>query len=250
MTNLLKKNENRKNFMSALFYCPEIAENPILSEEESRHCLQVLRYGIGDKIIIIDGKGYFWETEIIGKQGKKCLLKVIEKHLDTKNQREYRLHLAIAPTKNIERIEWMIEKCTEIGIDEISFLLCSRSERKEIKLERLEKIGLQAAKQSQKAFLPKINDMMKLEKFLASDFPSDTFKGLAHLENTDKKFFGKVATHNKSYCILIGPEGDFTSEEIAQSKKAGFEAISLGNSVLRTETAGVYVSAGLNIMNF
>jgi 16S rRNA (uracil1498-N3)-methyltransferase len=236
--------------MSALFYCPEIAENPVLSEEESRHCLQVLRYQIGDSIELIDGKGYFWKALIAGKEGKKCILKPQKKHLDEKSQRNYRFHLAIAPTKNIERMEWLVEKSTEIGIDEISFVLCKRSERKELKLERLEKIAVQAAKQSKKAFLPKINEMIKLESFLNSIFPQNTSKWVAHLENDEKKVLGQSLIQPQgNYCVLIGPEGDFTPEEISLAKKNGFEAISLGNSVLRTETAGLYVCAGLAMLN-
>ncbi|MFN3316118.1 MAG: 16S rRNA (uracil(1498)-N(3))-methyltransferase, partial [Raineya sp.] len=236
--------------MSALFYCPEIAENPVLSEEESRHCLQVLRYQIGDKIKLIDGKGYFWEAEITEKQAKKCLLKIIDKHLDERNQRNYHFHLAIAPTKNIERIEWLVEKCTEIGIDEISFLLCQRSERKELKLERLEKIAVQAAKQSQRAFLPKINEMQKLSVFLEKTKLHKAQKWIAHLEENERKIFGKnLIVPQNNYCVLIGPEGDFGTEEIVLAKSFGFEAISLGNSVLRTETAGVYVCAGLAVFN-
>lgn len=236
--------------MSALFYCPEIAENPVLSEEESRHCLQVLRYQIGDTIELFDGKGYFWQALIAGKQGKKCILKPQTKRLDEKSQRNYRFHLAIAPTKNTERIEWLVEKCTEIGIDEISFVLCKRSERKELKLERLEKIAVQAAKQSRKAFLPKINEMIKLESFSNSIFPQNTNKWVAHLENDEKKVLGKSLIQPQgNYCVLIGPEGDFTPEEIILAKENGFEAISLGNSVLRTETAGVYVCAGLSFFS-
>lgn len=235
--------------MSALFYCPSIAEAPVLSEEESKHCLQVLRHRIGDNIQLFDGKGYFWEAEIVGTQGKKCLLKVLRKYRDEKNHRNYRLHLAIAPPKHIERTEWLLEKCTEIGIDEVSFILCQRSERKEIRVERLEKILVQAAKQSKRALLPKINDMIKLDKFLASPHASATFKGIAHLEESDRKSFREFAHKQGDYCILIGPEGDFTSEEIFLAKQAGFEAISLGNSVFRTETAGMYVCAGLAFLS-
>lgn len=234
--------------MSALFYCPDIAQIPILSEEESRHCLQVLRHNIGDKITIIDGKGYFWEAEIAGKQGKKCLLKVVGKYLDEKSQRNYYLHIAIAPTKNIERMEWLLEKCTEIGIDEVSFLLCKRSERKEIKLERLEKIIVQAAKQSRKAFLPKINEMQKLSVFLEDMKKQSQGKWIAHLEPAEKKTLGQIVQNNTSYAILLGPEGDFEQEEIAAAKLAGFESISLGNAVLRTETAGLLVCAGLAVL--
>ncbi|GAB4127821.1 MAG: 16S rRNA (uracil(1498)-N(3))-methyltransferase [Raineya sp.] len=230
--------------MSALFYCPEINENPVLSEEESRHCLQVLRHKIGDTIQLIDGKGYFWEAKITEIQNKKCLLSIQKKTLDKQSQRNYYLHLAIAPTKNIERIEWLIEKCTEIGINEISFVLCKRSERKELKLERLMKIAIQAAKQSHKAFLPKINEITKLENFLTSS--SASIKWIAHLTAAEKKTFSpNILQKQGSYCVLIGPEGDFTPEEISLAQKNGFEAVSLGNSVLRTETAGMYVCAGL-----
>jgi len=231
--------------MPALFYCPEIAQNSVLSEEESRHCLQVLRHKEGDTINLIDGKGYFWQAEICRIESKKCVLKPLSKSFDTKNQRNYYLHIAVAPTKNIERMEWLVEKCTEIGIDEISFVLCSRSERKEIKLERLEKIAVQAMKQSQRAFLPKINAMEKLPKFLEN--VSQQNKWIAHLGGSEKKFFGQMVSENSQYCVLIGPEGDFSPEEVVLACAKGFEAISLGNAVLRTETAALLVCAGLAV---
>lgn len=235
--------------MSALFYCPDIAQIPILPEEESKHCLQVLRYDIGDTITLIDGKGYFWRAEITGKQGKKCLLKIIKKQLDEKSRRNYYLHLAIAPTKNIDRIEWLLEKCTEIGIDEISFLQCKRSERKEIRLERLEKIAIQAAKQSKKAFLPKINEMQKFLAFLENLREQHTGKWIAHLSDSQKVDISDIHQYKGSHIVLIGPEGDFEKEEIEAAQKAGFEAINLGNSVLRTETAALLVCAAWTVLS-
>lgn len=227
--------------MAALFYAPAIAQQAFLPEEEARHCLQVLRYQKGDTILVVDGKGYFWEALITNAQVKHCSLEIKKQSFDEAHLRDYYLHLAIAPTKNIDRMEWLVEKCTEIGIDEISFLQCQRSERKEVKIERLEKVAIQAMKQSQKAFLPKINGIAKFKDFLIEqkDYESKLIGYVP--SDTESKNFLHFLQKSKKVCMLVGPEGDFTEQEIQEAQLQGFEVVSLGKSVLRTETAGLAV---------
>ena len=250
-----------------LFYTPNIASNQELSAEETTHALRVLRLKNGDKVQLVDGKGGFYEAKII-LEGKKCLLNVFSQKKDNKRSDTY-IHLAIAPTKNIDRIEFMLEKCVEIGIDEVSFLSCRYSERKNIKLERLEKVAIQAMKQSLKTFLPKINEMIDFEKFLVRQNAENQLF-VAHLEETERKLFSKEVyqcfekksenqsenqqqktpqnTINASFCVLIGAEGDFSTQEIENAKKHNYVPVSLGNSRLRTETAGIFVCQTIEII--
>ena len=250
-----------------LFYTPHIAHNQELPAEETVHALRVLRLKNGDKVQLIDGKGGFYEAKLI-LEGKKCLLNVFSEKKDDKRSDIY-VHLAIAPTKNIDRIEFMLEKCVEIGIDEISFLNCRYSERKNIKLERLEKVAIQAMKQSLKTFLPKINEMIDFDKFLSRQNTENQLF-IAHLEATERKLFSKEVYHffkdftenksenqqnnqqnqlpNVSFCMLIGAEGDFSPQEIENAKKKNYLPVSLGESRLRTETAGIFVCQTIEII--
>lgn len=242
-----------------LFYTPNIATNQELSADETVHALRVLRLKNGDKVQLIDGKGGFYEAKII-LEGKKCLLNIFSEKKEDKRSNTY-IHLAIAPTKNIDRIEFMLEKCVEIGVDEVSFLNCRYSERKNIKLERLEKVAIQAMKQSLKTFLPKINEMIDFEKFLLrQNLENQLF--VAHLEATERKLFSKEIYQffeknqqktpqtiiNASFCMLIGAEGDFSPQEIENAKKHHYLPVSLGNSRLRTETAGIFVCQTIEII--
>jgi len=204
-----------------------------VSEEESKHICKVLRMQVGDKIALLNGKGFYFETEIIEAHPKKCRLKILNtKHEDKK---PYELHIAIAPTKLNDRMEWFLEKATEIGVTEITFLLTQKSERKDVKMERFEKILISAMKQSKRLFLPTLNPMIKLEKFIETH-PNGL---IAHCEDGKKS---TIPMHLKtSSCpILIGPEGDFTSSEIEFALKNGFTPVMLGETRLRTETAGIY----------
>ncbi len=239
-----------------LFYTPNIAHNQELPQEESVHALRVLRLKNGDKVQLIDGKGGFYEAKLI-LEGKKCLLNVFSEKKDDKRSNTY-IHLAIAPTKNIDRIEFMLEKCVEIGIDKVSFLNCRYSERKNIKLERLEKVAIQAMKQSLKTFLPKINEMIDFDKFLSRQNAENQLF-IAHLEATERKLFSKEVYQffennqqnnppNPSFCMLIGAEGDFSPQEIEQAKLKNYLPVSLGESRLRTETAGIYVCQTIEII--
>ncbi len=243
-----------------LFYTPNIAHNQELPTEESVHALRVLRLKNGDKVQLIDGKGGFYEAKLI-LEGKKCLLNIFSEKKNDKRSNTY-IHLAIAPTKNIDRIEFMLEKCVEIGIDEVSFLNCRYSERKNIKLERLEKVAIQAMKQSLKTFLPKINEMIDFDKFLLRQNAGNQLF-IAHLEAAERKLFSKEvyqyfennqqnntsnASSNASFCMLIGAEGDFSPQEIEQAKQKNYLPVSLGESRLRTETAGIFVCQTIEII--
>ncbi len=243
-----------------LFYTPNIAHNQELPAEESVHALRVLRLKNGDKVQLIDGKGGFYEAKLI-LEGKKCLLNIFSEKKNDKRSNIY-THLAIAPTKNIDRIEFMLEKCVEIGIDEVSFLNCRYSERKNIKLERLEKVAIQAMKQSLKTFLPKINEMVDFDKFLLRQNTENQLF-IAHLEATERKLFSKEVyqlflennttnqqnnASNPSFCMLIGAEGDFSTQEIEQAKQKNYLPVSLGESRLRTETAGIFVCQTIEII--
>ncbi len=229
-----------------VFFTPEIRRITYqLTEEESKHAIKVLRMGAGDEICMIDGVGGLYYGIIDEPDPKKCIIRVIEK-IEQYNRRSYQIHIAIAPTKNIERFEWFLEKATEIGIDEITPLLCQRSERKSIKNDRLEKIILSAMKQSVKAYKPKLNKLTRFSDFVLSK----TFEGglIAHCEDNPKPSLKSKIAGNQKFTILIGPEGDFTPDEIELAKTKGFQEIHLGKSRLRTETAGVVACHTVNIL--
>jgi 16S rRNA (uracil1498-N3)-methyltransferase len=232
--------------MAQIFYAPEIETKLMLPEEEAKHCLQVLRKKMNDQVLVINGKGSFFEVKLLSENPKQCSVQIMKKYADT-HTRPYYLHIAIAPTKNIERIEWFLEKCTEIGIDEISFLQCKHSERKEVKTERLEKICIQAIKQSQKAFLPKINPIIPFSKFLEQNLAEYTERWIAHVHTKQPIVFQQIVQAKGKICVLIGPEGDFENSEVTKALEKGFQAVSLGNSVLRTETAGIFVCCSLAV---
>ena len=217
-----------------LFYCPEVFEGSCyLSNEESRHCVKVLRKQEGDVIHLIDGKGSFYEVEITVASQKKVLFDIVKQWSEA--PRSYSLHIAIAPTKNNDRYEWFLEKATEIGVDEITPVVCAHSERKVIKQERMEKIILSATKQSLKAKLPTLNPAISFKEFFAKEHLSDCF--IAHCEEQDKTSLQSIVSDNS--LILIGPEGDFSSKEINVALIHNFKPVSLGSSRLRTETAGI-----------
>lgn len=230
-----------------LFYIPEIAGNTVtLDADESKHAVKVLRLSSGDKIQIVDGKGGFYLAEILDAHPKSCSISILETQKEFE-KRNFSLHLAIAPTKNIDRFEWCLEKCTEIGIDTITPLLSEHSERKVIKSERLEKILVSAMKQSVKAYLPKLNELTRFEELIKTDFQGEKY--IAHCNDGEKQHLQKLVSGGKDVLILIGPEGDFSPEEVEQAKAAGFTEISLGNARLRTETAGVVACHIVNLAN-
>ncbi|MEQ9660273.1 16S rRNA (uracil(1498)-N(3))-methyltransferase [Fulvivirga sp.] len=229
-----------------LFYEPNVSGDQfILNEEESRHCIKVLRKKAEDNITIIDGKGNFITAQILDAHPKKCQVKVIETQAE--NPRKFYIHIAIAPTKNVDRIEWFIEKSVEIGIDEISFINCQNSERRLIKMDRIEKKAISAMKQSLKATMPKLNDIQSFKDFINTENNSDKFIGFVDMDNPHHLVH--KAQKSSKYLMLIGPEGDFTLEEVALALNNGFQKISLGQSRLRTETAGISACCLFNMIN-
>ena len=218
----------------------------ILNEEESLHCVKVLRHKVGDIIRVIDGNG----TRAIGKieaaHAKQCAVSLTDKEV-VKQSRNYKLHIAIAPTKNIERIEWFVEKAVEIGIDEISFIKCKNSERSVIKDDRLRKVAEAAVKQSQQAFIPKLNALVDYKEFMKIN--NSDIKLIAHCEKDKKQHIKQYISLNKSFTVLIGPEGDFTKDEIAAAISNNYLPVALGESRLRTETAGMFACAAFASIN-
>lgn len=218
-----------------------------LSEEESWHCIKVLRHKRGDAVNMLDGLGTMYICTLIQDHPKKCLLRIESKELKYP-VKPYHLHLAIAPTKNIERIEWMVEKAVEIGINELTFLNCNNSERKQIKTERIEKIIHSACKQSMQFHFPKLNDLVDFNKFIFMEF-SGFSKFIAHCQTPELVLFSERVNASSNVLCLVGPEGDFTITEVNDAKAKGFEEVSLGTSRLRTETAGLYICNTLAVLS-
>lgn len=230
-----------------LFYAPDIAEKTYtLNEEESKHCIRVLRLALGDEITLIDGRGGLYKTRIVNPEPKRCMVEVYESTHEFEKRNHY-LHIAIAPTKNIERFEWFLEKATEIGIDEITPLLCDHSERKVVNNERLEKIIISAVKQSIKAYVPLLNPMIPFKQFIQLKQQGSQF--IAHCASKELKQLKNEIKPLLKNIILIGPEGDFSTEEINLAIKNNCNEISLGTSRLRTETAGVVACHTINLIN-
>ena len=224
-----------------LFYCPDIETKRTLSEEESAHCVRVLRYNAGDEILITDGKGTTYTARITNPHPKHCDFEIISREKQQPHH-NFHLHIAIAPTKNIERMEWAIEKCVEIGVDEITPLLCRFSELKQLLTDRLEKIILSAAKQSLTPYLPVLHELTPYEEFIRSQesgIRSEEQKFIAHCYKDDKRVLKDEIQQGRDVLVLIGPEGDFSEQEVADALRLGFVPVSLGNSRLRTETAAV-----------
>ena len=231
-----------------LFYTPDIqGKTYILNEEESNHCNKVLRLNVGSTIYLIDGVGGFYTAEIVEAKKKAVLLTITDKQ-ENFGKRNHHLHIAIAPTKNIDRLEWFLEKATEIGIDEVTPIICDRSERKSVKEERLTKVITAAVKQSLTAYHPKLNPVVSYQEFIKRAFVCDKF--VAHcLENADKQAIDQLIAANQRSLILIGPEGDFTPKEIALALQNGYKPVTLGNTRLRTETAGLAACFEINYIN-
>jgi 16S rRNA (uracil1498-N3)-methyltransferase len=219
-----------------LFYCPDIVDNTYtLNEEESKHCIRVLRLSEGDRIYITDGAGALHETVIIKADPRKCSVTVVKTELTAKSSPE--LHIAIAPPKNIERFEWFLEKTTEIGIAEITPLICEHSERTVLKPHRLVKILISAMKQSLRTFLPQMHDASCFLRFVTANFQGQKF--IASCTTGQEALLSKTYRPGEDAIILIGPEGDFSDEELSLAVENGYTPVSLGPSRLRTETAGV-----------
>jgi 16S rRNA (uracil1498-N3)-methyltransferase len=231
-----------------IFYASNIVGDLLeFDEEETRH-LQVLRYALGRSLHVVDGKGNWYEAALLELGKKKAIAKIIS-HTPQAERKPYRLHLAIAPTKNIERLEWFLEKATEIGVDEITPLVCRHSERAQVRADRLEKILLSAMKQSLKTFLPRLNPLTPLKTFLPAQKDFDGQKCIAWITDPPAALLQQTYQLGQSVIVVIGPEGDFAPEEIEQAKACNFSPVSLGTSRLRTETAGVVAVHTIELMN-
>lgn len=229
-----------------IFYAPDIRINPELPEEEAGHCVRVLRLSEGDEILVADGKGEFHQAVIRRAHPKHCEVEILKSWSPAPLWPAY-LHIAVAPTKNMDRMEWFAEKATEIGIDAITFLCCQFSERREIKTARIEKILVSAMKQSQKARLPQLGEMTPFKTFVRQPFEGRKF--IAHCEDGEKWSLKSLLGPGENALILIGPEGDFSPEEIQMALDNGFEPISLGDSRLRTETAALVACMTARLAN-
>ncbi|MFV0390364.1 MAG: 16S rRNA (uracil(1498)-N(3))-methyltransferase [Paludibacteraceae bacterium] len=229
-----------------LFYAPDIAVEQSLSEEESRHAVRVLRVKVNDEINIVDGIGGLYKAVVTNPNPKRCEFEITDT-IQNFARKNYRLHIAIAPTKNIERFEWFVEKSTEFGIDEITPILCRYSERKQLKVERLKKIIISAAKQSLQANFPKINPLETFEAFLSRQTDHPCF--IAHCYEGAKPLLSSVYQIGDDCTLLIGPEGDFSQDEVESAIKSDYQPISLGHSRLRTETAGIAACHTIVMLN-
>ncbi|WP_412561024.1 16S rRNA (uracil(1498)-N(3))-methyltransferase [Winogradskyella sp. MIT101101] len=231
-----------------LFYNPNISENDSVfsfDKDESRHIVKVLRKKVGDQLHITNGKGWLFEAELISADAKHCSVNITSKNLQPK--RNFHLHLAVAPTKMNDRYEWFLEKATEIGIEEITPIICDNSERKVVKLERFERIIQSAMKQSLQCYLPKLNAPMSFQDFVNQEFSGQKF--IAHCEETDKKSLKSELITNEDCILLIGPEGDFSVKEIEMALAANYIPVTLGDTRLRTETAAITACHSVAFVN-
>ena len=234
-----------------LFYTPDITHTAnlyTLSEEESKHCVRVLRMQEGDHIRLIDGKGTFYEAVINDANPKRCTVSIESIHADP-GKRDFIIHIAVAPTKNIDRLEWFLEKATEIGIDEITPIECEHSERAVVKMDRLNKVITAAMKQSMKAFHPLLHELKSFKETMAKSKDFEGQKFIAHCRPGEKRSLKDEYRKGSSAMILIGPEGDFSVDEVKLATSNGFIPVSLGTSRLRTETAAVVACHTINLLN-
>ncbi len=220
------------------FFFPNLSENIItLDEDESKHAVRVLRLVVGNEVMLVDGKGNCAFATVSEDHPKRCSLEIRERKKET-TDRNYKLHIAIAPTKNLDRLEWFIEKATEIGIDSIIMIGCDHSERFTVKLDRMEKVTVSAIKQSQQSWLPEVTGVISFKEFL-KNVPATAHKFIAHCYETEKKTLKSELKPVGDIFILIGPEGDFSPTEIDLAIEKGFVPVSLGERRLRTETAAL-----------
>ena len=233
--------------MTQFFYSDHVfGETIILPEDEAHHALKVLRKHKGDSIIAVDGEGGWYETVLETEKIQNCKLKIVDRKKEFGKSNHY-IHIAMAPPKSHDRAEWFVEKAVEIGIQEISFVITQYSERSNIKMNRLKSRAVSSMKQSLKAYLPQINDMLTISDFV--EICSNSEKYVGYLRDSRTNFMLKSAKPGNNYCVLIGPEGDFMPEEIDLAKSCDFQTISLGKNRLRTETAGIAACHILNIIN-
>lgn len=227
-----------------LFYQPD--QVSFLTEDDSRHAVKTLRLGVGDGIAVTDGHGNRHSAVITQADSRRCGFRIIE--TQTTPSRPFSIRICVAPTKNIDRIEWFVEKAVEIGIERISFFFGQHSERRVLKLERIEKIAIAAMKQSLQSYLPQLDEAVLFSDLLET--VNDEQRFIAHLpDNSAPTNLAKIATAQRRYVVLIGPEGDFSEKEIQQAVAAGFQMVTLGPNRLRTETAALTACQLLNFLN-
>jgi len=234
--------------VATLFYTPDIGEAKTytLNEEESRHCIKVLRLPEGTLVHLVDGEGGFYTARIQRADPKRCILEITGVEREFRKP-AYKLHIAIAPTKNIDRFEWFLEKATEAGIDEITPLICARSERRTVRTDRLFKRITAAMKQSVRAYHPVLHEPVGFRDFMAE--PPSARPYIAHCAPGTKTYLSGTVRAGERVLVLIGPEGDFTPEEVDLALRQGFTALSLGEARLRTETAGLAVCFEMGLLN-
>lgn len=229
-----------------IFYAPEIATCPELPEEESGHAVRVLRHVEGDEIEVVDGHGTWYHCRISAAHPKHCGVQILSSRSDS--HWNYRVELAIGPTKNLDRMEWWLEKATEMGLDRFIPLRCRFSERKELKTERMRKIAISAMKQSLKATLPEIDEMTDIKRFLTEPFEGQKF--IAHcMEDQPRQLLSHLVQKGNAVRVLIGPEGDFSPEEVQLALENGYQPVSLGDQRLRTETAALASVHTVHLIN-
>lgn len=229
-----------------IFYSPDITSCPELPEEESGHAVRVLRHKEGDELTVVDGVGNFYKTHITSANHKHCAVEIDEtipeKHWS------YFVEIAVAPTKNLDRMEWFLEKATEMGLDRFVPLKCRFSERKELKIERMQKIAVSAMKQSLKATLPIVETMTDISAYIQEDFDGQKF--IAHcIKDLPRRLLSKEIKPGEKIRVLIGPEGDFSEDEVLLAINNGYIPISLGDQRLRTETAALASVHTVHIIN-
>ena len=222
------------------FYAPDAASSSELPADEANHALKVLRLKAGDELLLMDGSGHIHRAEITQATGRHCMYRILET-TSVEPQWAGHVHLAIAPTKMNERMEWLAEKATEVGIDELSFLNCQYSERRVLKTERIEKIVVSAAKQSHKAWMPAVRELTPFRRFISEHTSGHRYIAHCYQEVERVNLFDQLCSLQPSddTLVLIGPEGDFSIDEVREAVSAGFVSVDLGESRLRTETAGL-----------
>ncbi|MBP5547223.1 MAG: 16S rRNA (uracil(1498)-N(3))-methyltransferase [Bacteroidales bacterium] len=236
-----------------LFYCKDITPNAFctLDAEESRHAVRVLRLRVGDELHVTDGRGNLYRCRVVTADDRACVIEVAEQEFSIFNS-QFSIHLAVAPTKNPSRMEWLVEKAVEIGVGEITLLDCDHSERSFLKTDRLEKLAVSAMKQSLHTILPEIHPAVNLKEWLNSQVSilNSQLKFIAHCEaDKPRTPLATALKPGQDAVVLIGPEGDFSEEEIAFALACGFQPVSLGPSRLRTETAALYAITAFNLIN-
>ncbi|MBR1498143.1 MAG: 16S rRNA (uracil(1498)-N(3))-methyltransferase [Bacteroidaceae bacterium] len=238
------------------FYAPDAATSTELPGDEAGHALRVLRMGVGDELLLVDGNGCFYRATITAATGHRCTYR-IEETMPQQPAWLGHLHLAMAPTKLLDRVEWFAEKATEIGFDELTFLDCQFSERRVVKKERIDKILVSAMKQSHKAWKPKLNGMQRFRDFISEEREGDKFichcydaeQGTDGTAGWEKPFLFDVLRPGVPTTVLIGPEGDFSIDEVRLAMQHGYRSVSLGKSRLRTETAALVAVHMMQLRN-